>query len=375
MPLIGAGYFSFLIALGLLFPSFPNQHVAYGGLIGSILLAIILMYSNLPGLCVFCLIAHVCHVLIWLVWVFFPPVTEGMGTMLLSQKWCVLWVAPCSVVALFASVNLTFMMYNLKESDVGAGLRAGDFVPPFTMKTTEGRVITYKNGGYLALNFVCADCPYCKEQLQVLNTRVDQLEHRSCRLVNIAPVLSPELVQFSPGTEWVEDREGELYKLFKVSGYPTFILIGSDGKIIEVIFGALKPVVFHSLDTMPKHIQRTSAQSEQTNSQTDAYEEEEDIWFGPGFYYGIWFANEQDYWQWRRNHRDYPPNHRYYNHDHPIRYHSDDHRREDDRHRDGEEHRGRGGEWEGEQDHRGREGEREQGGHRGGGEHGGGGRR
>lgn len=51
--------------------------------------------------------------------------------------------------------------------------------------------------------------------------------------------------------------------------------------------------------------------------------EEQDIWFGPGFYYGIWFDDEQDYWGWRGNHWDYPPNRYYYNHDHPVEYHHD----------------------------------------------------
>jgi hypothetical protein len=79
------------------------------------------------------------------------------------------------------------------------------------------------------------------------------------------------------------------------------------------------------------------------NYQEEEYENE-DIWFGPGFYYGIWFENEQDYWGWRDNHWDYPPNRRYYNRDHPIEYHPEDHR-DGERGRDrsprhGEEHRG-----------------------------------
>lgn len=64
----------------------------------------------------------------------------------------------------------------------------------------------------------------------------------------------------------------------------------------------------------------------------DEYDEdyvEEDVWFGPGFYYGIWFDNEDDYWAWRRNHRDYPSNREYY------RRHYD---HEGDRHQGDEQH-------------------------------------
>jgi hypothetical protein len=54
----------------------------------------------------------------------------------------------------------------------------------------------------------------------------------------------------------------------------------------------------------------------------DEYLEEnsEDIWFGPGYYYGVWFNNEDDYQGWRRDHEEYPPNHDYYSPDHPIEY-------------------------------------------------------
>lgn len=82
----------------------------------------------------------------------------------------------------------------------------------------------------------------------------------------------------------------------------------------------------------------------------DVYVEpvEGDIWFGPGFYYGIWFSEEQEYWYWRDQHRDYPPNRNYYNHDHPVEYHPQDHEghyqeeHREDVHEDGGRHGGGG---------------------------------
>lgn len=60
----------------------------------------------------------------------------------------------------------------------------------------------------------------------------------------------------------------------------------------------------------------------QVQDQDEVYAEEEqtDEWYGPGFYFGIWFDNEDDYWGWRGNHRDYPSNRNYYHSDHPIHY-------------------------------------------------------
>ena len=84
----------------------------------------------------------------------------------------------------------------------------------------------------------------------------------------------------------------------------------------------------------------------------------DDGWYGPGFYYGIWFDDEDGYWQWRNRHPNYPPSHRYYNHDHPVPY----------AHQGGDGHGDGHGEGPG-------EGHGDGGGHSGGGHSGGGGRR
>ena len=49
-------------------------------------------------------------------------------------------------------------------------------------------------------------------------------------------------------------------------------------------------------------------------------DDSDDGWYGPGFYYGVWFGDEAGYWQWRNQHRNYPPSHRYYNRDRPVPY-------------------------------------------------------
>ena len=83
---------------------------------------------------------------------------------------------------------------------------------------------------------------------------------------------------------------------------------------------------------------------EDDDDETEEYLEEPDFWFGPGFYYGVWFDNEDDYWQWRGNHKDYPPNHHYYNKDHPIYYNrGDEQPREREQPRDFHGAPGRGG--------------------------------
>ena len=54
-------------------------------------------------------------------------------------------------------------------------------------------------------------------------------------------------------------------------------------------------------------------------------EDDDDIWYGPGFYYGIWFDNEDDYRGWCRDHPNRPPSRQYYNRDHPVPYQHEEH--------------------------------------------------
>ena len=130
--------------------------------------------------------------------------------------------------------------FKIDREILSAGLKLGDTMPIFNMKTIEGHSISNidaASSGGIVMNFISPNCPYCEEQLQILSTVVDQLASKSYRCINISSALLPELIQRSPATEWVEDKEGNLRKLFKVSGYPTMFVIDAEGKIAQVIPG------------------------------------------------------------------------------------------------------------------------------------------
>jgi len=218
-PLLAAAYFATLVAFSLLFPA-PNRHLARGGLIGVVLLALILTYLNLPGWCTACLVAHTCNIAIWSIWAIAPP-KAGPNW---GPKVCLLLFAPISVVALFSSLNLTFMAYGSKPK---ISLHKGDPIPLASIVTADGRSIALTEK--MILNFVAPDCPHCKEQLQTLR-------ELPSRIVNISPILTPELIQLHPTADWIEDKEGRLQKLFKVHGYPTLYEIENQ-KITRVVLG------------------------------------------------------------------------------------------------------------------------------------------
>ncbi len=228
LSLIGAGYFAVLIAVSILFSSFPSKHVARGGLIWAVLLSLVLTYLHSPNWCITCLIAHASHILIWVIWVAIPANLE-IHSSTFRERLCLLIFAPIAVVALFSCLNLTFMAYSFKRD---FGLQIGASVPTFSVQTTLGKAFTNTTNSYV--NFIAPDCPYCKEQLQILNSIIPS---SSQRFINVSPNVTPELIQSSPQAEWVEDTNSQLFNLFKVSGYPTLFVVDSSGKITQVIAG------------------------------------------------------------------------------------------------------------------------------------------
>lgn len=243
LPLIGAGYFASLIAISLLFPSFPRSELARGGLTWALLLALVMTYMNMPTWCFACLIAHGCNILIWMIWVVVPAEANNSCTSSFRERLCLTLFIPCSVVALFSCLNLTFLVYGFKahHSVAAAGLAPGDSIPSFNIKTI-GSNSTISNTNVaqtarLVINFISSDCPYCKEQLPVLEAVATELASSSYRFVNVSPTVSSELIQHSSVIEWVEDKEGYLRELFKVTGFPTLFVIGTEGKILQVIYG------------------------------------------------------------------------------------------------------------------------------------------
>jgi thiol-disulfide isomerase/thioredoxin len=242
LPLIGSGYFALLVAVSLLFPSFPGPKAARAGLLWATLLAAVLTVIDQPGWCIDCLVGHACNILIWTIWLAIPPAANQVPTSsTLRERFCLAIFAPISVVALFSCLNLTFMAYGIKHNRALAAttLQAGDAIPTFNAQTNRRGItnsdITQTAG--TVINFVAQDCPYCKEQLPSVEAVATQLVKGSYRIINVSPSLSPEIIQRSPTSEWVEDKTGNLRQLFHVSGFPTMFVVGSNGKIEQIFTG------------------------------------------------------------------------------------------------------------------------------------------
>lgn len=218
LPMLAAGYFAALLSSALLYPAFPKRKVARGGLVFAAVLAAVLTYLQFP--CVICLIGHGCNLLIWTLWCLAPEQEEPLAI----RRWLATTLfGAVSVIALFASLNLTFMAYRGKSySPSPVSLRPGDMAPHFDPQ-----------GGQLWVNFVSPDCPYSLKQIAMIN----ETAASQTRLIYISPSLSPEFIQNAPNAQWIEDKDGKLRTLYKVAGYPTLFIINAQGTIEKIFPG------------------------------------------------------------------------------------------------------------------------------------------
>jgi thiol-disulfide isomerase/thioredoxin len=259
--LLGSGYFAALIAAFLLFPAFPGKRVARGGLTWAVLLALALTYINYPNWCAACLIAHACNISIWLISVLVHSSASSAPTSFLRERWCLIVFAPISVIALFSSLNLTFMAYGFKvhRNTLSPALRSGDTLPIFHAQTTKGLLFDNAQVAQTTatlINFISPSCPHCEEQVPIVQAVATQLASDSYRFINISPALPSELIESTPALDWIKDKDGSLHELFQVSGYPTLFIVGNNGKITKVISGVpdqLQTFLLNHLPTMKNH--------------------------------------------------------------------------------------------------------------------------
>jgi hypothetical protein len=178
----------------------------------------------------------------WAIWLFSPAIERAESRVSsIGERVFLTCFGMVAVMALFGCLNLTFLIYKLKgkQEVVATTLKPGDSIPAFTANDVAGRSINIleSNGDGWILNFISPNCPYCKEQLEILSAIEKDLTIGPYRLANISPAVSAELMQLLPLAEWIEDKNGSLRDRFHVSGYPTLFVVGIDGKIGQIISG------------------------------------------------------------------------------------------------------------------------------------------
>lgn len=123
----------------------------------------------------------------------------------------------------------------------------GEMAPDFTMTTMNGDTIALSKlrGKVVVINFWFINCPPCREEIPGLNRLVT--EFASKNVVFVAPAtdkrkaLAKLLAKESFSYQVIPSARG-LAGLYKVEGFPTHLVIGTDGKIVKRMLGGGKLV-------------------------------------------------------------------------------------------------------------------------------------
>lgn len=232
IALIGSFYFAFLVSLSLLFSSFPSPTLAKSGLVFSVTLAFALTFLNYPSFCFSCLIAHGLHVLIWLIWLLIPE-KELFKETRFKEKISLSIFGSFSVVALYGCLNLTFLIYKLKEqARPSMSLKEGELAPNVALKAFNEPLRSLRN---TVINFVTPGCVFCEKQLALLEEMTDLSTHY--RFFHVTTNLEEGSKKVKDNWEWVEDKEGSIRKEFQVRRFPILFVIDEHGKIGKVFQG------------------------------------------------------------------------------------------------------------------------------------------
>jgi peroxiredoxin len=121
-------------------------------------------------------------------------------------------------------------------------LRVGSELPdfPFTDFNGKKRKLSEFRGKYVLLDFWGTWCPACVEELPYLKTAYSRFQARGFEIIGMNTDGDPSFVKSqlkSNGLMWTQatlDSIKDVVISYRVSSYPTTMLIGPDGKIISL---------------------------------------------------------------------------------------------------------------------------------------------
>lgn len=129
--------------------------------------------------------------------------------------------------------------------EAGRQVTTGDLIPALSAQTLAGEqlALTSGPGQALWLTFWASWCVPCRAEWPDLDAAARDLGP-DVRIIAIAVNETPETVAAfvaeHPAAFTVAlDREGQLAERFAVTGFPTHVLVGTDGRVQQVVRGPL----------------------------------------------------------------------------------------------------------------------------------------
>jgi thiol-disulfide isomerase/thioredoxin len=132
-----------------------------------------------------------------------------------------------------------------------AELLEGKPAPAFSFTTADGQTVTNETLSAFpatVLNFVAANCGFCKRQIPEIEEVRQKYEDKGIRFINVVQTMRGKkytldevkktLGDLGSEIEIAHDPENTVGKLFQMTAYPTLFVVGKDGVIAHVNLGS-----------------------------------------------------------------------------------------------------------------------------------------
>jgi thiol-disulfide isomerase/thioredoxin len=214
----GAGYFAFVFSLLISSRLLEKPLISRLGLTFAIGLALGLT-AVAKSLCTLCLIAHTLHIAMWTL-LLFNKQDERKKEEHIGLKVSSAIAFATSTVAILILLNFTLALYGLTPNATPElSFKVGDKLEGFEKKREHQKVI---------LSFISDGCPYCKEQLKVLDTLSQKAPKEIC-FIAIGTSGIQTLKDLAPHLEFREDPA--LVSLLKISAFPTLVILDQNMQV------------------------------------------------------------------------------------------------------------------------------------------------
>ena len=139
-----------------------------------------------------------------------------------------------------------FLLSGCRSTDSSSALRAGMAFPAFELPGADGRIHRFGDyaGSPLLVNFWATWCPPCRAEMPDLQALQQRLAARGLRVLGISVdddinLVREFLLNYPVGFPVLLDSRRALAEgLLRLNSYPTSYLVGRDGVVVEVIYGA-----------------------------------------------------------------------------------------------------------------------------------------
>ena len=132
------------------------------------------------------------------------------------------------------------------DGQLGPGPKVGETAPDFTLTSLAGQSVRLSalQGKPVLVNFWATWCPPCRAEMPDLDDVAKAHAANGLQIVTVnlreePDAVSGYLTTIGVGLDSLLDRDGNVFRQYRITGLPTTVAIGRDGQVREIHIGPL----------------------------------------------------------------------------------------------------------------------------------------